>query len=141
MGSVWKKPSAVRSPVRNSRSRSSTSLVMSVAPSASVRATTIVGTSMHIGREAGGGERADVLLGRDQHLATHVAALLLRRQLVLPVHPGGTRFDHRLHQLERVERSAEAGLGVGDDRAPSSRGSGRRRSRTTRSGQRGATRC
>ena len=41
-----KKPSAVRSPVRNSRSRSSTSLVMSVAPSASVRATTIVGTSM-----------------------------------------------------------------------------------------------
>ncbi len=28
----------------------------------------------------------------------------------------GARLDHRLHQLVRVERAAEAGLGVGDDR-------------------------
>src|ERR671927_462941 len=39
-----KKPSAVRSPVRNSASYGSTSLVTSVALSASVRATRIVGT-------------------------------------------------------------------------------------------------
>jgi hypothetical protein len=45
-----------------------------------------------------------------------VAALLLRRELVFEVDAGRTRFDHRLHQLEGVQRSAEAGLGVGDDR-------------------------
>ncbi len=39
-----KKPSAVRSPVTKGRSRSSTSLVISVAACASVRATTSVGT-------------------------------------------------------------------------------------------------
>ena len=41
---IRKKPSAVRSPVTNGRSRSSTSLVISVAECASVRATTRVGT-------------------------------------------------------------------------------------------------
>ena len=54
--------------------------------------------------------------GRDQHLAAQVAALLLGRELVLEVHAGGAGLDHGLHQLERVERAAEAGLGVGDDR-------------------------
>ena len=29
---------------------------------------------------------------------------------------GGAGFDHALHQLERVQRPAEAGLGVGHDR-------------------------
>ena len=53
---------------------------------------------------------------RDEHLAAHVAALLLGRELVLEVHAGGAGLDHRLHQLEGVERAAEAGLGVGDDR-------------------------
>ena len=53
---------------------------------------------------------------RDQHLAAHVAALLLAGELVLEVHARGAGFDHRLHQLEGVERAAEAGLGVGDDR-------------------------
>ena len=43
-GSVWKNPSVVRPPVRNGLSRSSTSLVMSVAPRASVRAMRIDGT-------------------------------------------------------------------------------------------------
>jgi hypothetical protein len=41
---VTKKPSLVRSPVRNGRSRSSTSLVKRPAASASVRATSSVGT-------------------------------------------------------------------------------------------------
>ena len=45
-----------------------------------------------------------------------VAALLLRRELVLEVHRRRARLDHLLHQLERVQRAAEAGLGVGDDR-------------------------
>src|ERR1039457_4047067 len=45
-----------------------------------------------------------------------MTALLLRRQLILEVDGGGARFDERLHQLEGVQRSTEAGLGVGDDR-------------------------
>ena len=32
------------------------------------------------------------------------------------MHPGRAGRDHRLHQLERVQKAAEAGLGVGDDR-------------------------
>jgi hypothetical protein len=44
-----------------------------------------------------------------------VAALLHARQLVLEVHAGSTRFDHRLHQFEGVEHAAEARFGVGHD--------------------------
>ena len=55
-------------------------------------------------------------LRRHEHLAAQVAALLLGGELVLEVHARGAGFDHRLHQLEGVERAAEAGLGVGDDR-------------------------
>jgi hypothetical protein len=44
-----------------------------------------------------------------------VAAFLLRRQLVLEVHPGRPRLDHRLHQLESVDDPSEPGLRVGDD--------------------------
>ena len=69
-----------------------------------------------VGGQAGRGQRADVLLGRDQHLATEVAALLLRRQLVLPVRTRDARGDHGLLQLVDVERAAEACLTVGDDR-------------------------
>jgi hypothetical protein len=32
------------------------------------------------------------------------------------VHAGSTGFDHRLHQLERVEHATEAGFRVGHDR-------------------------
>ncbi|CAG7843789.1 hypothetical protein USB125703_00001 [Pseudoclavibacter triregionum] len=69
-----------------------------------------------VGREAGGLEGALVLRGGDEHLAAHVAALLLRAELVLPVDARGARLDHRLHELVGVELAAEAGLGVGDDR-------------------------
>ena len=69
-----------------------------------------------VGREAGRGQGADVLLGRDEHLATEVAALLLRRELVLPVRTGDTGGDHGLLQLVDVERATEAGFTVGDDR-------------------------
>ena len=37
-------------------------------------------------------------------------------QLILEMHAGGAGLDHRLHQLEGVERAAESGLGVGHDR-------------------------
>ncbi len=100
----------------NGWSRSSTSLVRSLALSASVRATSIVGTSItSAARRAAVSVRMN-WFGRHQHLAAHVAALLLAGELVLEVHAGGARLDHRLHQLEGVERPAEAGLGVGDDR-------------------------
>ncbi len=70
----------------------------------------------HVGREPGADQRAHELRGRDEHLAAEVAALLLRRELVLEVHARGARLDHRLHQLEGVQRASEAGLCVGDDR-------------------------
>ncbi len=70
----------------------------------------------HVGCEAGGDEGPDVLLGGDQHLATHVSALLLRSQLVLEVHARGAGTQHALHELVHVEGAAEAGLAVGDDR-------------------------
>ncbi len=54
--------------------------------------------------------------GRDQHLAAHVAALLFRRELVLEVNAGRARLDIGLHDLERVQRTAEARFRVGNDR-------------------------
>ncbi len=92
------------------------SLVSSVAPSASVRATTSVGTpSTSAARRAAVSVRMNCV-GRDQHLAAEVPALLLARELVLEVHARRAGLDHRAHQLERVQRAAEPGLGVGDDR-------------------------
>ena len=52
----------------------------------------------------------------DEHLAAHVATFLLGRELVLVVDAAGTGLDHVAHQLEGVDRTAEAGLGVGHDR-------------------------
>ena len=57
-----------------------------------------------------------ILLRRHQNLAAEMAAFLLGRELVLEMDAGGAGLDHRLHQLEGVERAAEAGLGIGDDR-------------------------
>ncbi len=69
-----------------------------------------------VGGEAGRVEGADVLGGRDEDLAAEVAALLLRGELVLVVDARRAGRDHRLGQLEGVQRTAEAGLGVGHDR-------------------------
>ena len=74
------------------------------------------GHAHHVGGEARRVQRADELAGRHQHLAAHMAALLLRGQLILEMHGRGPRLDHRLHQLEDIQRAAETGLGVGDDR-------------------------
>ena len=56
--------------------------------------------ALDVGRETGGVQRADVLRDRHQHLAAEMAALLLRRELVLEMHAGRAGLDHRLHQLE-----------------------------------------
>src|SRR5215472_6103543 len=69
-----------------------------------------------VGREPRRVEGADEALHGYQHLAAQVPALLLGGKLVLEMHAGGARLDHRLHELEGVERPAEARLGVGDDR-------------------------
>ena len=74
------------------------------------------GHAADVGGEPGGDEVADRPRGRQQHLAAHVAALLLGRELVLEMHARGARLDHRLGQLEHVQMAAEAGLHVGDDR-------------------------
>jgi hypothetical protein len=55
-------------------------------------------------------------LGRHEHLAAHVAALLHGSQLVFEVHTGGTGGDHVLHQFEGVQHAAETGFRVGNDR-------------------------
>jgi hypothetical protein len=70
----------------------------------------------HVGCQPSGDERSLELLGGHEHLAAQVTALLLGCELVLQVHARGTRFDHRAHQLEGVQVSAEPRLGVGDDR-------------------------
>ena len=57
-----------------------------------------------------------MLSGGNKHLAAKMPALLLRGELIFPVHAGGTGDDHLLHQLERIQRTSEAGLGVRHDR-------------------------
>ncbi len=53
---------------------------------------------------------------RDQNLAAEMAALLFRRELVLEVNARSAGFDEGLHDLESVQRSAETGFCIGDDR-------------------------
>ena len=70
----------------------------------------------HVRGQTRGRQRADELAGRHDHLPAQVAAFLLGRELILEVHAGGARLDHRAHQLVGVQRPAEPCLGVGDDR-------------------------
>src|SRR5690606_39332841 len=69
-----------------------------------------------VGAEARGVEVALMRAGRDQTLAAEMAAFLLRGELVFVVDAGGARFDIGLHDLEAVERAAETGFRIGDDR-------------------------
>ena len=55
------------------------------------------------------------MAGREQHFAAHMAALLLRAELILEMDRGGTGIDVRLRELVHIQRPAESGLGVGDD--------------------------
>ena len=70
----------------------------------------------NIGRQPGRGEIGYRGPGRDKHFPAHVAALFLARELVLEMNAGRARLDHRLDQLENVERTAETRFGVGHDR-------------------------
>ena len=80
-----------------------------------------------VGGEPRGIEVADRRLGRDQHLAAEMAALLFRCELVLEVNARGAGFDIGLHDLEAVEgppkpASASARIGANQSRfAPPSR--------------------
>ena len=69
-----------------------------------------------VGCEPRGVEVADRRLGRDQHLAAEVAALLFGRELVFEMNAADARFDIGLHDLEAVEGAPKARLRVGDDR-------------------------
>ena len=80
------------------------------------------GRAADVGREPRRAEVADVRLGRDQHLAAHVAALLLGRELVLEVNAAYAGLDVGLGDLEGVERPAEAGLGIRQDWREPARG-------------------
>ena len=69
----------------------------------------------HVGGETRRLQGSNVLRGRHQDLAPHVAAFLLCRQLVFVMDTGGAGLDEPLGELEDVERAAEPGLAVGDD--------------------------
>ena len=71
---------------------------------------------LDIGGEPGGIQGPDVLADRHQHLAAEMTTFLFRSELVLEMHAGSARLDHRLHQFVGVERAAEAGFGIGNDR-------------------------
>ncbi|MNZ79711.1 hypothetical protein D3C78_983220 [compost metagenome] len=70
------------------------------------------GGAADVGRQTGRDQFLHRFLARHQHLATHVAALLDRGQLIFEVHAGGARFNHAFHQLEGVQHAAETGFGV-----------------------------
>ena len=52
----------------------------------------------------------------DQHLAAEMAALLFGRELVLEMDACRAGLDIGFHDLERIQRAAKSGLGVGHDR-------------------------
>ncbi len=70
----------------------------------------------HIRRQPRRRQVANMRLSWDQHLAAEMAAFLFRRQLVLEMDAGGAGLDKGLHQFKRIERPAEAGFRIGDDR-------------------------
>src|ERR1019366_1689325 len=70
----------------------------------------------YVGREARRDECADESARGDEHLAAHVSAFFFARELIFEMDAGGARLDHRLHELEGVQRTAEPCFRVGDDR-------------------------
>ena len=68
--------------------------------------------------EARGVETLDLLIGRHQHLAALVTALLGAGPLILDVIAGDTGFDEAPDQIAHMRITAMAGVGVGDDERP-----------------------
>ena len=56
------------------------------------------------------------VLRRHQHLAAHVSAFLLARELIFEMYTGRAGFDHCLRQFENIERPTEPGFGIRDNR-------------------------
>ena len=90
-----------------------------------------------VGGEPRGIEVADRGLGRDQHLAAEMAALLFGRELVLEVNARGAGLDIGLHDLEAVRAARRSRLRRRRRSARTSRAS--RRLRDARSGRRAAS--
>ena len=113
---IRKKPSDVRSPVQNSRSRASMSLVSKMS-AVGIRARHDQRwNAHHIGRQPGRHQLLNRLGGRHQDFSTQMSALLRRRKLVFEVNAGRARFNHALHQLKRVQGSAESSFRIGNQR-------------------------
>src|SRR6266487_5770068 len=74
------------------------------------------GHAHYVGSESCRNQLLNEFLCWDQHLPAHVSAFFCRSKLILEVNSGGTRFDHCLHQLKRIEITAEASLCICDDR-------------------------
>ena len=91
------------------------SLVTSLAASASVRATSRVGTP-----QTSAASRADTSLATASWVGTSTLPPMWphffgRGELVFEMNPGGPGLDHLLHQFERIEGTTESGLGIGHD--------------------------
>mmetsp|Transcript_1804 Transcript_1804/g.2609 ORF Transcript_1804/g.2609 Transcript_1804/m.2609 type:complete len:435 (+) Transcript_1804:320-1624(+) len=69
----------------------------------------------NISGETSGGDLLDELVGGDEDLATHVAALLGGGELILEMNAGGTGLDHTEHKLIGVEDTTETGLSVSNN--------------------------
>ena len=72
----------------------------------------------HIQLEASRVEPLDLLVDRDEHFATLMAALLATRFLILDVIAGYTHFDEATDEIPHVSISAVARVGIGDDERP-----------------------
>ena len=67
-------------------------------------------------RQTRSGERADELRGRHENFSAEVAAFFLGGELIFEMDRRRAALDHLFHQLECVQTSAEARLGIGHDR-------------------------
>src|SRR5215208_4643333 len=71
--------------------------------------------SHHVSGQARRGEFLNSFLSWYKDFPAHVPTLLRRSELIFEVHGRGARFNHRLHQLIRIQTTAETWFRVGDD--------------------------
>ena len=76
------------------------------------------GHAHHVELEPCGVEPFELLVGRHQHLAALMAALLGAGALVLDVISGHAGFDEAADQVAHMRITTVAGVGVGDDERP-----------------------
>mmetsp|Transcript_33377 Transcript_33377/g.71895 ORF Transcript_33377/g.71895 Transcript_33377/m.71895 type:complete len:438 (-) Transcript_33377:409-1722(-) len=73
------------------------------------------GRVQHIGLKSDGNEALDVLLGRDQDLATHVSALLGARLLILDVNSRSAVLNEHLRQLHGGSDATMSSVSIRND--------------------------